>query len=138
MALQAGRVGVAPDQVDIFGKIKSSSISAEVMNTLYQNIPFLVGKWYRVDLSADGNSYHLTSELDGVELVSSYLILPDSVHVKAYVLGFESLTAVSGESSANLSIQPKNVTGSGKTSFGVPGKSTRFKATLWLNIEANS
>lgn len=65
MALKAGRVGVAPDQVDDFGKVKSSDILQESAVTDIVN-GASVGSDYGNHLIKKGNVVQLVVKLTGV------------------------------------------------------------------------
>lgn len=126
MALQAGRVGVAPDQVDIFGKIKTSG---EVVTEILSNFPLLGKKWYKIHLTSDGNAYTLESEFSGANAGSGLLTLPAGNKVEAYIIGFETL---SQGSAATVNITPKNYVSSGKCCFSIPQSSVTFDVNMGM------
>ena len=130
MALQAGRVGVAPDQVDIFGKIKGGNT-----DEIVKNFPLLSETWHKIEISCDGTDYTVNTDIQGITTSSGNLVFPSNVYVEAYMIGFETLVTGQGESTGTISITPRNMTSSGKATFTIPSKTTRFKAFIWVVIK---
>lgn len=57
MALQAGRVGVHPSQVDLLGKIKMLPFIKKIAPWQSK------GKWYKVRVTSDGETMNVTGDL---------------------------------------------------------------------------
>lgn len=74
MALQAGRVGVHPSQVDLLGKIKKNVIT----DVLFNLLPWIrKTKWYYIKIASDGTNYSIVkSTLEGCDVVTGLLRLP--------------------------------------------------------------
>lgn len=141
MALQAGRVGVAPDQVDIFGKIKAAGdmqeIVSAVKNALSADIPFLSGDWYKVHLTNDGTGYVLDIDKpnSGITATTGGLYPPANKFFAAFMVGAQGITKQGSESTTAQNVSYSFINALGKAYISIPAVDRRADIYIWVMLE---
>ena len=132
MALQAGRVGVNPDEVDIFGRIKR-------LENIIENIPLVDKKWYKLVVTSDGTDY--SGYVEGhpeitLEFHTSVVLLPYRYKPIAFMAGVDSvITGGSQTSNTTIGIQyAYSSSATSKTGFRIPTKATVFNLCFWFCV----
>ena len=128
MALKAGRVGVRPDQVDRYGRIKNC-----VLEELYKNVPFLRGKWYEVHVSSDGESYTIETELSGVTTFGGGIRFGNKA-INAFMVGVNTHAKVGSESTSAVNVAYFPASGDSQATLSIPSTSRVFDMKLWVQI----
>lgn len=138
MALQAGRVGVAPDQVDIFGNIKLKDIVSAVKEELSDNFPLIDRKWYKVTVSCDGTDYTGSTDYPSgsLEFHTQLVLLPAGVVPKAFMSGVNQRVSGGSSSTYNqegLQYGYTNTTAT-RCGFRLPAKTVVFNLVFWFCV----
>lgn len=128
MALKSGRVGVRPDQVDRYGRIKS-----DVLNELYKNVPFLKDKWYEVHVSSDGEKYTVETELPGVTTFSGGLRFGNRA-INAFMVGINTHAKVGSESTSAVNVAYFPASGDSQATLSIPSTSRVFDMKLLVQV----
>ena len=139
MALQAGRVGVAPDQVDIFGKIKTKALASIIKTELAENFPLIGKKWYKVDVTCDGTDYSGVTDYPtgSLEFHTSLVLLPAGVGPTGVIFGVAERTAGGSSSTYNndaIQFGYSN-TANTRTGFRLPAKTVQFHLRFWFCVD---
>jgi len=138
MALKAGRVGVRPDQVDRYGRIKTVDIDL-IKQKLSEEFPFLSGDWYRVNITNDGTGYvlHTNKTNPGIEAISGGLYPPVGYHFAAFFAGAQGLTKTGSESTTAQNVSYSFINALGRAYVSLPAVDRRMDITIWVMLEEN-
>ena len=143
MALKAGRVGVRPDQVDRYGRIKNggdiTSLVATIKSELSKDFPLIGKKWYKVDVEGDGTDYSGVTDYPtgSLEFHTSLVLLPAGVVPTGVIFGMAGrTTGGSSNTYNNDAIQfGYSNTANTRVGFRLPAKTVNFHLRFWFCVD---
>lgn len=140
MALKAGRVGVRPDQVDQYGRIKNGNITslvATIKSELSKDFPLIGKKWYKVDVECDGEDYSGVTDYPtgNLEFHTSLVLLPAGVIPTGVIFGVADRKSGGSGSTYNNDAIQFAYSSSTRMGFRLPAKTVSFHLRFWFCVD---
>lgn len=130
MALKAGRVGVRPDQVDRYGRIKINT----VLNELYDNVPFLKYKWHEIHVSSDGTTYSVETDIENITVAYNAVRFTAGQKIKGVMYLVHTLKLNDGENALTVPTSGYARLSYAQDALNIPAANQRFDLTIWVAL----